>query len=56
MSCPERAAVETPRGNIRSGRVVECRTEPIGLQPVTFVTVEIDGHRLTVPEHEATTP
>ena len=48
--CPERAAVETLTGNVRSGRVVDCR-------PVEFLTVELeDGHTLTVPEHEAESP
>lgn len=54
--CPDRAAVETPSGSVRSGRVVDCRTRVVDCRPVEYLRVEIDGHILEVPTEDATLP
>jgi len=50
--CPHRATIETPRGNVRTGDVVECDERIVGCRPVEHVRVEIEGHTLEVPERD----
>lgn len=54
--CPDRAAVETLSGDVRSGPVVGCDTRVVDCRPVDFLTIEIDGHTLEVRADEATLP
>lgn len=56
QGCPERAAVETPSGTVRSGRVVACETRVVDCRPVEYLRVELDGHTLEVPAEDATIP
>jgi len=50
--CPTQATIETPRGNVRRGDVVECPDRIVGCRPVEHVRVEIEGHVLEVPEED----
>jgi hypothetical protein len=54
--CPERVAIETPRGNVRSGEVLGCPTRIVDCRPVDYVRVQLEGHVLEVPEREASAP
>lgn len=57
LECPDRATVETPRGDIVTAPVVECRTAAHAeTGPVDYLVVEIDGHRLEYPASDATLP
>lgn len=57
VSVGDRAAVETPSGNIVSGQVVDTWVRDCNRRPVPFVTVEVSENiRYTVPEIEATAP
>jgi len=48
--CPRQATIETPRGNVRTGDVVECDERIVGCRPVEHVRVAIEGHTLEIPE------
>lgn len=55
--CPDRATVETPRGEIVTAPVVECRTDAHAeTGPVEYLVVEIDGHHLEYPASDAILP
>jgi hypothetical protein len=54
--CPDRVAIETPRGNVRVGPVVECDMRIDDCRPIPTVRVRIEGHTLEVPAREALPP
>jgi hypothetical protein len=54
--CPERVAIETLAGNVRTGEVVACPTRIEHCRPVDYVRVQLEGHVLEVPEREAVPP
>lgn len=53
---PNRVAIETPRGDIRAGPVVDRELDARANGTELLLTVEIDGIRLRVPERDATPP
>ena len=53
---PNRVAIETPRGDIRAGPVVDRELDARADGTELLLTVEIDGARLRVPECETTPP
>lgn len=54
--CPDRVAIETPRGSIRAGPVVECSVRVVDCHLVPHVSVAIGEHTFEVPAHEAQSP
>ncbi|MFB6189353.1 MAG: hypothetical protein ABEI57_05670 [Halapricum sp.] len=48
IAAPERAAVETPRGEVRTAPVVDAWLE----STETMLVVEVDGHRLRFRQDE----
>jgi hypothetical protein len=53
---PERVAVETPAGNIRSGEVVDVFMTAEANDIERWFVVDIDGHRLRTRASEARAP
>lgn len=53
QQCPDRATVETPRGEMETAPVVECRRDANAETGVVgYVTVEIENHRLEYRESD----